>query len=171
MTRTPAQMWQQFRQYWKHFILQSVFATVVIFLVFLTLGTQETVIIASLGATTFIIFALPKKFTAQPRNVIGGHATGLLCGFIGSWIVSLMPEQGNDLLWIHLVQAAGYALAVGLAIFIMVVIDTEHPPAAGTALGIAVDGFTWQVAGFVIIVSILLSAIRYLFRNQLRDLT
>ena len=79
--RTGVQMWRQFRSDWGHFVAQSVLATVVIFAVFLVLGAQEVAIVASLGATTFVIFAQPKQYSARPRSVIGGHLVGWPAAF------------------------------------------------------------------------------------------
>jgi len=118
------------------------------------------VIIASIGATTFIIFAMPNSITAQPRNVIGGQLVGLFFGFL-FFLFPPFPQ--------HLIIA--YALAVGASIFTMVVIDTEHPPAAGTALGIAITGITLKVFVAIIISIILLSLIHVFFKSYIRDLT
>jgi CBS-domain-containing membrane protein len=64
-----------------------------------------------------------------------------------------------------------YSLTVGTAIFIMVVTDTEHPPAAGTALGVAMTGITLRVLIVVVISIIILSVIHRLLKRFLRDLT
>ena len=61
--------------------------------------------------------------------MIGGHIVGLLCGLLGAWILQLIGVNYNP------VENAIYAFAVGLSIFIMVISDTEPPPAAGTARG------------------------------------
>ncbi|MEA3225762.1 MAG: HPP family protein, partial [Planctomycetota bacterium] len=123
---------REFRAYWKNYVFQSLLATLVIFFILLSLSFQEdAVIIASLGATAFIVFAMPNQITARSRNIIGGYIVGFLCGFVCSLvpIAEVMNESlGHSLL---------YAVAVGLSIFIMVVIDTEHPPASGVALGVA----------------------------------
>ena len=52
----------------------------------------------------------------------------------------------------------------------MVITDTEHPPASGTALGVAVKGFHLNVAMAVIVSALTLSIIHYLFRRYLKDL-
>lgn len=122
---------------------------------------QHAVIIASLGATSFIVFAMPDYITAQPRNVIGGHIVGLFCGFL----FSLIPHP--SLLSSILV----YSLAVGASIFIMVVTNTEHPPASGTALGVAMTGITLDVLIAVVVSIVILSVIHRLCKPYLRDLT
>jgi CBS-domain-containing membrane protein len=64
-----------------------------------------------------------------------------------------------------------YALAVGLSIFTMVVTDTEHPPASGTALGVAITGMSPDVVVAVVLGIVLLSLIHRFFKPYLRDLT
>ena len=63
-----------------------------------------------------------------------------------------------------------YALAVGLSIFLMVVTNTEHPPAAGTALGIVGHAWSYQVVIFVLLCAIGLAIVRRLLRSRLKDL-
>jgi CBS-domain-containing membrane protein len=151
----------QFREHWKSYLLQSVLATITLFIVLYFLSMQHAVIIASLGATSFIVFAMPDYITAQPRNVIGGHIVGLFCGFL----FSLIPHP--SLLSSILV----YSLAVGASIFIMVVTNTEHPPASGTALGVAMTGITLDVLIAVVVSIVILSVIHRLCKPYLRDLT
>ena len=130
-------------------------------LVFLVLTAEHVVIIASIGATAFIVFAMPKNITARPRRVIGGHIVGLITGSL----VSLIPHSNSVLL------ACVCALAVGISMFLMVALDVEHPPASGTALGIAIAGFSSGVILTVLTSSILLSLAHRFLRRYLRDLT
>ena len=60
---------KKLKKYFPNYILQSLLATITlaIILYFENIFTH-TAIIASLGATTFIIFAMPKYTTAQPRR-------------------------------------------------------------------------------------------------------
>jgi CBS-domain-containing membrane protein len=170
------------RKYWKNYVFQSLLATVSIFLVLIILDMDEAVLIASLGATAFVVFALPEKFTAHPRNVIGGHFVGLMCGFLGVVMLHLLPVASN------IVENAIYALTVGLSIFIMTITDTEHPPAAGTAMGVVLKGFTehpstgntimdlikslnLQIMLQVMVFAVIFSLIRLILRKHLRDLT
>jgi CBS-domain-containing membrane protein len=152
---------EELRLYWKNYVFQSLFATLVIFIVLLLLNLRQAVIIASIGATTFIVFAMPKSITARPRSVIGGHLVGLFWGSL----CSLIPQPS------HLYATMVYALAVGLTIFIMVIIDTEHPPAAGTALGVAITGFSLNVTLTVISSVVILSLVHHFFKRYLKDLT
>jgi CBS-domain-containing membrane protein len=120
----------------------------------------DMIIIASIGASTFVLFAMPKYPQARDRNLIGGQLIGLTCGSL----FSLVPHSSfySDVMV--------DALAVGLTFLIMVLTDTEHPPAAGTALGMVVVGFSFEIAISVISSVMLLSLIHRCLRRFLIDL-
>lgn len=131
------------------------------FIVLLLLSMEQAVIIASIGATAFIVFAMPTSITARPRNVIGGHLVGLVCGSA----CALIPQSST----LH--SAVVYSLAVGLSFFLMVTVDVEHPPASGTALGVVITGFSWKVVIAIITSAVILSLAHRLLKPFLRDLT
>jgi len=65
------------------YIIQSILATFSLVIIFYLLNIfTHTAVIASLGATTFIVFAMPNYTTAQPRKVIGGHLIGIIIGIL-----------------------------------------------------------------------------------------
>lgn len=161
MRKSIKKMVDEWKQFWRYYVLQSILATLSVFVVLYFLSLQNAVIIASIGATAFIVFAMPDNITAQARNVIGGQLVGLLYGFL----FSLIPQP--SLIYSIIV----YSLAVGATIFTMVVTDTEHPPAAGTALGVAMAGISLDVFIAVISSIILLSLIHRFFRPHMKDLT
>jgi len=151
----------EFQQLWKNYLYQSFIAVVVLTIVLLTMSMEQAVIIASIGSTAFIVFTMPQNITASPRRVIGGHLTGFVCGSLAA----LIPHQ-TDFLYIVIC-----AVAVGVSIFLMVALDFEHPPASGTALGVAMTGFSVSVMIAVITSSIVLSLAHVMLRRYLRNLT
>jgi CBS-domain-containing membrane protein len=152
-----------FRENYRSYLFQSALAGLALFVVLLFLSiSRHAVIIAALGSTAFIVFATPSSHSARFRNVVGGHAVGIFSGFLGS----LNATGGGA----H-VLALAYSLAVALAVFLMVVTDTEHPPAAGTALGIAVAGFSVELGVFTLLSAFVLSMTHRILRPWLRDLT
>lgn len=153
-------MKEEFLLSWRHYVLQSLFATLTLAVVLWFLRLQNAVVVASIGASSFIVFAMPKNITAQARNLIGGHLVGLLAGSLCALIPQ--PEFHYSILV--------YSLAVGISIFIMVVIDVEHPPASGTALGVAITGFSWNVAIAIVTAVIVLSAVHRYANKYIRDL-
>ena len=167
MKRSLVQMSTEFREHWKNYVLQSVLATLALLGALYAqrwaagaLSIRGAVIVASIGATAFIVFATPSAVTAKPRRVVGGHLVGLACGALCSWLV--VAESPYALV--------AYAGAVGFAMFMMVIADVEHPPAAGTALGIAIAGCTWRFAAALVTSIVLLALAHFLLRRWLRDL-
>ena len=64
----------------------------------------------------------------------------------------------------------GAALSVGMSIFLMVITDTEHPPAAGTALGLVIPGWSWSAVVFIMSSAVILSLLRIALRRKLVNL-
>jgi CBS-domain-containing membrane protein len=161
MSGSLARMREELRRYWVNYVFQSLLATGALLVVILVLTLQEAVVVASIGATVFIVFATPESLTAQPRNVVGGHIVGILSGALAHMI----PHST----FTHSITV--YALAVGVSMFIMVVTDTEHPPASGTALSVAMSGPSLGLAAAIVASAAVLSLIHRLLRPYLRDLT
>jgi len=145
---------------WKKHVFQSFLATLIVLLLILILKMEHIVVIASIGSTAFIVFALPKSITARPKNVIGGQMIGLLSGSI----CALIPHSS------FISSIIVYSVAVGLSIFLMITTDTAHPPASGTALGIAITGFSINIALSLIISVTILSFIHHFLKPFLEDL-
>ncbi len=156
------------RGMWAHYVFQSLLATFSVFLVLLVLQLATPVIVAALGATAFVCFAMPKNVTAQPRNVVGGHLVGVLSGGI---CALLFISFGHNSEFIHIIFAS---ITVGVAIFIMVVTDTEHPPGCSTALGLVVHAQTpIDVAlfgAFILISATIIAFVKHALDPQLKDL-
>jgi len=153
-------MIKKFRLFWKNYIFQSFLATLTVFLVLLFLTIEDAVLIAAIGASAFIVFAMPENITANSRNIIGGH----LVGFSVGSLCALIPQPS---FWCSIMA---YALAVGLAIFVMIATDTEHPPAGATALGLAITGFSPDAAIAVVTSTVMLSLAHRFLRPFLKDL-
>jgi CBS-domain-containing membrane protein len=120
--------------------LQCSLAGLVVFFLLLILDVfSQEVLIASLGASAFIAFAVPMHLQSSPRHMIGGYVVGIVAGcsmsLMGDW-VGFMGMPGNSSMIVF------GALATSLAMFLMVVTKTEHPPAAALALGFVINEWT-----------------------------
>ena len=149
-------------------MLSRIFALLAVLLVE-EVGLHRVVMIAAIGSTSFVLFVTPHSSTANPRHVIGGHLVALLVGSAFA-VFSGTPVGQNLLTQIPLVLDVEAALAVALSIFLMAATDTEHAPAAGTALGVVVHGFGWGLIVFVVSSAIMLSFVHTMLRPRLRDL-
>jgi len=82
--------------------------------------------VAPLGASAVLVFAVPSSPLAQPWAVLGGNTVSAL---IGIACVHAVPEP-----------AAAAALAVGLAILAMMALRCLHPPGGAAALLMVLNG-------------------------------
>lgn len=151
----------EFKRLWKNYLYQSFFATIVLFTVLLLLSFEHAVVIASIGSTAFIVFTMPRSITAQPGRVIGGHLVGLVAGSL----CALIPQPSM------IISVFVYSLAVGISILLMVALDVEHPPASGTALGVAMTGFSPGIMVAVVTSSLILAVAHRFSSRFLKDLT
>ncbi len=158
---------EKFKQDPKHYVLQTLLAFVAVAAVVTVFGVLTSgVIVAALGASAFVVFATPHSSIARPRNLIGGHvlcmAIGLLCSIPFRFELLARNEHTAGILG---------AAAVALAIFVMVVTDTEHPPAAGNALAFAITSIDFAHILFTLGAVTAFALIRHGLRHWLRDLT
>ena len=112
----------------------------------------ELLIMAPFGASSVLLFAVPKSPLAQPANLIGGH---LLCSVIALICVYLIPDMRIAL-----------PLAMAFAIGLMAFFRLTHPPAGADPIVIVLGQHTWQFFFFpVLFGSFLLLALAVLYHR------
>ncbi|ODM17065.1 hypothetical protein SI65_07464 [Aspergillus cristatus] len=122
-------------------------------------------IVASFGASAVLCYGAIDAPLAQPRALIFGHFLSALVGICITKLFSLMPdeERFNSLRWL----AASLSSAV--AIVVMQVTQTTHPPAGATALLPAVDDAIWELSWYflpvVLLSSVIIMAVALLLNN------
>ena len=99
---------------------------------FLTITYGVPLMVASFGASAVLVYGIPDVPLAQPRNVIIGHTLSATTGVIVYALFGLSWWSA--------------ALGCSLAIVVMLLTKTAHPPAGATAL-VAV----WNQQGFLYI--------------------
>lgn len=148
------------RNVWRY-LLQCALATAALVVV---LSAQDAlarlVVVAAIGSTAFVLLITPHSDMASPRHVLGGHAVAIVIGSIAA----LFDATGT------FTFALQGSLAVGATMFVMAGTNTEHAPAAGTALGIVGAGFSWGLILFVVSGIVVLVAIHLLLRSRLENL-
>ncbi|MDQ1229453.1 HPP family protein [Sphingomonas sp. SORGH_AS_0879] len=98
------------------------------------LGPDLPIIVAPLGASAVLVFAVPASPLAQPWSVVGGNVLSTLVGVAMFQAISSLP------------LAAG--CAVGGAILVMSLARCLHPPGGAAALTAVIGSQGIHAAGF-----------------------
>jgi hypothetical protein len=161
---------KKFKHNVARYILQCALATltILIVLVFLDVLTQ-TAIIAALGASSFIAFTMPAHDASKPRFLIGGYLVGISVGCF-CHLLSLSPWMASLFVSLRISSIVCGALSVGMAIFLMVITDTEHPPAASVTLGLVLNQWDHLTIVSILCGIILVSTLKWLLKPVLKNL-
>ena len=101
------------------YIFQCILATLTILAVLFFLDVlSETAIIAALGASAFVVFAIPNSYSSDPRRLIGGYMVGIVVGIICFYFSTFFPTS-NFFTNTEMSLIIFGATAVGVAIFII----------------------------------------------------
>lgn len=92
-------------------------------------------LLASMGASAVLLYAVPHSPMAQPWPLIGGHLVSAVVGWTAAY-------------WIGCPVLAA-ACAVGGAVFVMYWLNCLHPPGAATALLCVLNAATFKSNGFI----------------------
>lgn len=127
-----------------------------------TMGGAAPALIAPMGASAVLLFAVPASPLAQPWSIVGGNLVAALIGVtIARWVPSLLVAA---------------SLAVALAILAMAALRCLHPPSGAVALTAVLGGPHVIEAGYrfvaapVLLDSVLL-AVAAIAWNNLTGLT
>jgi CBS-domain-containing membrane protein len=85
----------------------------------------------SFGSSMVLLFGYPESPFAQPKNVFFGH---LVTSIVGVLILKFLPVD----------QFLQIAIAVGLGIFVMIILGVTHPPAGGNPIVIIVGAYSYE---------------------------
>ncbi|MFB9110860.1 HPP family protein [Flavobacterium gyeonganense] len=117
-------------------------------------GNDAVYLIGSFGASSVLVYGIIQSPFSQPRNLVGGH---LVSAFIGVTVHKLAP----DIIWI------AAPLAVSLAIILMQVTKTLHPPGGATALIAIIGSDKIKSLGYMYVLSPVLIGVLILFITAL----
>jgi len=110
-------------------------------------------IVAPLGASAVLVFAVPASPLAQPWSVVGGNTLSALAGVAAGMLI---PDP-----------AWAAAVAVGLAIGVMFTMRCLHPPGGASALFAALTAHSFTFAAFPVLANSLLLVSAGLLYNTL----
>ncbi|MBF0470403.1 MAG: HPP family protein [Gammaproteobacteria bacterium] len=161
---------QKFKKSWPSYILQCLLATLPIGGLLLIMDAAlQTTLIAALGSSSFLAFAAPHSHASRPRYLLSGYSIGTLIGCLFS-LLAQHPYWGSSPELSHYALLACSALAPGIAIFCMVITNTEHPPAAGLALGYVLSDWNLATIAIIFIGIIAISMVKETLKMRMIDL-
>ena len=145
----------------KKALLAGIFSTFTIgVLAVLTYKTALGLFIAgSFGSSMVLLFGFPESPFAQPKNVFFGHLVTALVGVI---FVTLIP----------LPMYVNIALAVGVGVFLMILLNIVHPPAGGNPIMVIIGSVSYDylistiIFGCIIIISIAILINKFLLKKN-----
>ncbi|QOG04206.1 HPP family protein [Flavobacterium sp. MDT1-60] len=117
-------------------------------------GNDAVYLIGSFGASSVLVYGIIQSPFSQPRNLIGGH---LVSALVGVTVHKLAP----DIIWI------AAPLAVSLAIILMQITKTLHPPGGATALIAVIGSDKIKALGYMYVLSPVLVGVLILFLTAL----
>jgi len=166
----PALFDRKFASHRGQYVFQASVAALMLGMV---LAVQNSIsnaaIITGIAASVFIAFLYPGSKLSQPRRLIGGHALAVVVGLAFRFVADdVFATQLS--LSLSTSQDMCAALAVGVGIMLMAVTDTEHPPAAGTLLGMIFGSDVLEAGALLIASAVLLCFVKYWLRDRLIDL-
>jgi len=161
----------KFRDNRRSYFIQCSFATIYMFfiLAFLNLVTQ-TAIVAALGATTFIVFAMPNGYTAKKRVILGGYTVGAISGYFFSLLYKFLETIPMFQEYSQVLMLVMCSLSIAVCVFVMVLFNFEHPPAAGLALALVSNIWDIKTLVFIFTTVLMMVTLKKIFEPHLIDL-
>jgi hypothetical protein len=128
---------------------------------------QTPFIFPTLGAVAFLVFFTPTTPPASPRNTLCGNAVGIACGYGALLVTGLQhagPATDFELSWARIL-AVSLALATTSAL--MILLNVPHPPAAATAMFVALGVVTKPAYLVVLEAAVALLVVQAIVINRL----
>ena len=116
-------------------------------------------IAGSFGSSMVLLFGFPESPFAQPKNVFFGHLVTALVGVIFVSLISL-PIYIN------------IALAVGVGVFLMILLNIVHPPAGGNPIIVIIGSVSYDylflpiISGCLIIISLAILINKFILKKN-----
>jgi CBS domain-containing membrane protein len=108
----------------------------------LAFASGRPFVVPSLGPTAFLVFNRSESAVARPRNILAGHLTGAVAGYVSLLAFGLAgaPSVLEGGMTAPRIGAA--ALSIALTSAVMILMRTEHGPAGATTLIVSLGFMT-----------------------------
>ena len=149
------------KEIFKKALLAGIFSafTIGVLTVLTYKSTLGLFIAGSFGSSMVLLFGFPESPFAQPKNVFFGH---LVTALVGVVFVAFIPLP----IFINI------ALAVGVGIFLMILLNIVHPPAGGNPIMVIIGSVSYDyllspiIFGCIIIISLAILINKFLLKKN-----
>jgi len=121
--------------------------------------TGSPFLFPSLGPSAYLLATAPQARATRPRNVLGGHAVGVVAGLLATHLVSPglvviepLPPLSPGMLRLGASAIVSVALTTGG----MLATGYEHAPACATTLIVALGLLSTPAEGAIVLAAVLL---------------
>src|SRR5499425_2784359 len=151
---------------WAVFVFVNGFITCAI-LASMAMIWKTTFMFPSLGPTAFMLFFNPTSTAASPRNVVLGHAIGILCGYGALWLTGLQHAAPATVTGVDDPRIIAAAVSLAVTGAFMILLNVVHPPAAATTLIISLGIITTPIHLCIIELAVAVMALQAIVVNRL----
>jgi CBS-domain-containing membrane protein len=153
------------RLVWTGFMFVNGFISIAV-LATISMLSKAPFIFPSLGASAILVFYRPSLPAASPKNVVFGHAIGIVCGFAALVVTGLQHSPSAIATGVDGPRVIALALSLAATGALMVFFKVMHPPAGATALVISLGVFTKLYQLPVMELAVIVLALQALFVNK-----
>ena len=145
----------------KKAVLAGIFSafTIGVLTVLTYKSTLGLFLAGSFGSSMVLLFGFPESPFAQPKNVFFGH---LVTAMVGVIFVAFVP----------LPMFINIALAVGLGIFFMILLNVVHPTSGGNPIMVIIGSVSYDyllspiIFGCIIIITLAILINKFLLKKN-----
>jgi CBS-domain-containing membrane protein len=123
-------------------------------------ASHQPLVFASLGPTAYEMIETPKRKSAQPYSIIGGHLIAVIAGFIALLLTDAFAAPSISAHGVPLARVWACTIAAMLTVFGTLGLRAAQPAALSTTLLIA-SGImqAWRDGAVIMVAIVLLTAI------------
>lgn len=149
-----------FKKNWKNHLFQNLLIVLYIIVIFHFHSFFDTLLASSLGASAFIVFAMPNSQASKSKNLLFSY---VICAFL-AFLGRLLPIESEVIFYLI------FIFLIGLSFFCMTVFNFEHPPAIGLSISVFISPDYKKVIIFSLSSVLFLAFIRIIFKKRIKDL-
>lgn len=161
---SPFTLWS--KRHWALYVLGNTALSIGLLAV-VAMIMRSPFVFPSLGPTAYLLFIAPVAAGSSPRNVILGHAIGILCGYgalVATGLTDMSSALDED---INLARVIAAAMSLGATGALMIFWNIDHAPACATTLIISLGFISDPLQLLVMEVAVMVLVVQAFVANRI----